>query len=125
ENTSHCPPGRDNGARAARAAAPGVRPPSTTLGNPPEPVARSAEPRLSCGAWFWFGIRRVPRKPHYGGLRFGGGPPLRAPPRARLQAAAPAARPIGADRREIFWDNSRCSGPCCGRTGFPPCAVKR
>ena len=38
------------------ASAPGVRPPSTTLGNPPEPIARSAEPRLSCGAWFGLGF---------------------------------------------------------------------
>src|SRR5262249_37258583 len=34
-NTSRSPPGRDNGARAARTAAPGVRPPSTTFGDPP------------------------------------------------------------------------------------------
>ena len=25
-------------------------------GNPPEPIARSAEPRLSCGAWFGLGF---------------------------------------------------------------------
>src|SRR6516165_9053075 len=34
-----------------------IRPPANEL---PEPVARSAEPRLSCGAWS--GIRRVPRR---------------------------------------------------------------
>jgi len=49
EIPSHSPPGRDNGARAARDAAPGVRPPSTTLGNPPR-TSCAMEPRLSCGA---------------------------------------------------------------------------
>src|SRR5262245_12025216 len=60
ENRSRTPLGRDSGARAARAAAPGLRPPSTTLGNPPKPIARSAEPRLSCGAWFGLGFVGFP-----------------------------------------------------------------
>src|SRR5262249_43157766 len=29
-------------------------------GNPPEPVARSAEPRLGCGAWFGLGFIGFP-----------------------------------------------------------------
>src|SRR6516225_9452867 len=91
-------------------------------GSPPEPVARSAEPRLSCGALVLVWDSSVPRCSHYGGLRFGAGPSTPAP-RAPLQAAASAARPIDGDRRQIFSDNSRCSGPWCGRTGFPPCAV--
>src|SRR6516164_9613283 len=91
-------------------------------GSPPEPVARSAEPRLSCGALVLVWDSSVPRCSHYGGLRFGASPSTPAP-RAPLQAAASAARPIDGDRRQIFSDNSRCSGPWCGRTGFPPCAV--
>src|SRR6516164_7441513 len=61
-------------------------------GNPPEPIAQSAEPRLSCGAWFGLGFA-VPRGAHYGGLHFGASPRSPAAPRAPLQAAASAARP--------------------------------
>src|SRR6516225_525564 len=57
-------------------------------GNPPEPVARSAEPRLSCGALVWFGIRRVPRRSQYGGLSFGAGP-CRLERRYKLQPQLP------------------------------------
>ena len=47
------------------------------------------------------------------------------PPRAPLQAAASAARPNGADRRQIFRDNSRCSGPWAAGQDFPSrCEVR-
>src|SRR5262249_36499951 len=107
------PPGRGSGARAARAAAPGVQPPSTTFGNPPEPVARSAEPRLSCGAWFGLGFVGSPVGNTTGDFVLALGLV------ARFKLAASAVPPIDADRRQIFHDNSRCSGPWGRRTGFP------
>src|SRR5262249_44762708 len=96
-----------------------LRPPSTTLGKPTRTSCAISGAAANLPVVRFDPDSAVPLRPAYGGLGLGPRPPLRAPPQAPLQAAASAARPIDADRRQIFRDNSRYSGPWCGRTGFP------
>ena len=80
ENTSDIPPGRGNGARAARGAAPGVQPPNTTLGKPTRTNCAIGGAAAKLRRLVWFGIRG-PLGHTTGGLRFGASPRSPAAPR--------------------------------------------